>query len=47
MNKTPKVGRSLWGMDPNGEPPVQTGMGIAIFQNEKFQALYVSLDQTT
>jgi hypothetical protein len=38
------IGRLLWGKGPKGEPPVQTGMDIAIFQNDKIQALYVFLD---
>ena len=38
------MGRLLWGIGPIGERPVQTGMDIAIFQNEKIQALYVFLD---
>lgn len=38
------IGRLLWGIGPKGEPPVQTGMDIAIFQNDKIQALYVFLD---
>jgi HAE1 family hydrophobic/amphiphilic exporter-1 len=38
------IGRLLWGIGPKGGPPVQTGMDIAIFQNDKIQALYVFLD---
>lgn len=38
------IGRLLWGIGPKGEPPVQTGMDIAIFQHDKIQALYVFLD---
>ncbi|MBW8243713.1 hypothetical protein K1F50_12955 [Muricauda oceani] len=38
------IGRLLWGIGPKGGAPVQTGMDIAIFQNDKIQALYVFLD---
>jgi len=38
------LGRLLWGIGSKGETPVQTGMDIAIFHNDKIQALYVFLD---
>ncbi|MEH6682840.1 MAG: hypothetical protein V7724_20030 [Sediminicola sp.] len=39
------IGRLVWGIGPAGEPPVQTGMDIAIFKQHKIQALYVFLDE--
>ncbi|RAV29013.1 MULTISPECIES: nuclear transport factor 2 family protein [Sinomicrobium] len=38
------IGRLIWGIGPAGKPPVQTGMDIAVFRNQKIQALYVFLD---
>jgi len=38
------IGRLTWGVGPEGKPPVETGMDIAVFQNDKIQALYVFLD---
>ena len=38
------VGRLIWGMGPNKESIVATGMDIAVFENGKIQSLYVFLD---
>jgi len=38
------VGRLIWGMGPNKESIVATGMDIAIFEDRKIKSLYVFLD---
>lgn len=38
------VGRLIWGMGPNIESIVATGMDIAVFENRKIKSLYVFLD---
>ena len=38
------VGRLVWGVGPKDNPPVATGMDIAIFENNKIKSLYVFLD---
>lgn len=38
------VGRLIWGMGPNGQSPVGTGMDVAVFENGKIKSLYVFLD---
>jgi len=38
------VGRLIWGMGPNEESIVATGMDIAIFEDGKIKSLYVFLD---
>lgn len=38
------LGRLIWGLGPEGKPPVATGMDIAILENEKIKSLYVFLD---
>jgi hypothetical protein len=39
------VGRLVWGIGPEGEAPVATGMDIAVFENDKIKSLYVFLDK--
>ncbi|WP_259065847.1 hypothetical protein HDF24_03160 [Mucilaginibacter sp. X4EP1] len=38
------VGRLIWGLGPKGQPPVATGMDVAIFENGRIKSLYVFLD---
>ena len=38
------VGRLIWGMGPNKESIVATGMDIAVFDGGKIKSLYVFLD---
>ncbi|MGS2737897.1 nuclear transport factor 2 family protein [Sinomicrobium sp. M5D2P17] len=38
------IGRLLWGVGPEGKPPVQKGMDIVVFEHDKIKALYVFLD---
>ncbi|MBC7846911.1 MAG: nuclear transport factor 2 family protein [Flavobacterium sp.] len=38
------VGRLIWGVGPEGKTPVQTGMDIVVFENNKIKSLYVFLD---
>lgn len=38
------IGRLIWGVGPEGQPPVATGMDIAHFENGKIKSLYVFLD---
>ena len=38
------IGRLIWGAGPVGQPPVATGMDIALFENGKIKSLYVFLD---
>ena len=38
------MGRLLWGMGPNKESIVATGMDIAVFKDGKIESLYVFLD---
>ena len=38
------IGRLLWGVGPEGKPPVATGMDIAHFEKGKIKSLYVFLD---
>jgi len=38
------IGRLIWGMGPNIESLVATGMDIAIFEDGKIKSLYVFLD---
>jgi len=41
MNQTQKVGRLLRQIEPKGEPPMQNGMDIVIFQYDKIQTFYI------
>lgn len=38
------IGRLIWGMGPNIESLVATGMDIAVFEDGKIKSLYVFLD---
>jgi hypothetical protein len=38
------VGRLIWGIGPKGQPPVATGMDLAVFENGRIKSLYVFLD---
>jgi hypothetical protein len=38
------VGRLIWGLGPKGQPPVATGMDVAVFENDRIKSLYVFLD---
>jgi len=38
------IGRLIWGIGPEGQAPVVTGMDIAHFENGKIKSLYVFLD---
>jgi hypothetical protein len=38
------IGRLIWGVGPEGKTTVQTGMDVAIFENNKIKSLYVFLD---
>lgn len=38
------VGRLIWGVGPNAQSLVATGMDIVIFESGKIKALYVFLD---
>ncbi|QNL48833.1 nuclear transport factor 2 family protein [Olivibacter sp. SDN3] len=38
------MGRLIWGMGPNIESLVATGMDIAVFEDGKIKSLYVFLD---
>ena len=38
------IGRLIWGIGPEGKNPVQTGMDIIVFENNKIKLLYVFLD---
>ncbi|WP_259065842.1 hypothetical protein HDF24_03135 [Mucilaginibacter sp. X4EP1] len=38
------VGRLIWGLGPKGQPPVATGMDIAVFENGKIKSLYVFME---
>jgi hypothetical protein len=38
------LGKASWGVGPEGQPEVSTGMDIAIFENGKIRALYVFLE---
>lgn len=38
------MGRLLWGLGPNIESLVATGMDIAVFEDGKIKSLYVFLD---
>jgi hypothetical protein len=38
------VGRLIWGVGPKDQPPVATGMDVAVFENGKIKSLYVFLD---
>ncbi|SEK80305.1 nuclear transport factor 2 family protein [Parapedobacter koreensis] len=38
------IGRLIWGMGPNIESIVATGMDIAFFEDGKIKSLYVFLD---
>ena len=39
------IGRLIWGVGPKGQPPVATGMDVAVFENGKIKSLYVFLDK--
>jgi hypothetical protein len=39
------IGRLIWGIGPKGQPPVTTGMDIAVFENGRIKSLYVFLDK--
>lgn len=38
------IGRLIWGMGPDKQSPVATGMDIAVFEEGKIKSLYVFLD---
>ena len=38
------IGRLIWGVGPKGQPPVTTGMDVAVFENGRIKSLYVFLD---
>lgn len=38
------IGRLIWGVGPEGQPPVATGMDIAHFEKGKIKSLYVFLE---
>ena len=38
------IGRLIWGVCPEGQPPVVTGMDIARFKKGKIKSLYVFID---
>ncbi len=38
------MGRLIWGMGPNKESIMATGMDVAVFEDGKIKALYVFLD---
>ncbi|MDR7127937.1 putative oxidoreductase (fatty acid repression mutant protein) [Algoriphagus sp. 4150] len=38
------MGRLIWGLGPNKESIVATGMDIAVFEDGKIESLYVFLD---
>lgn len=38
------IGKLIWGVGIEGQPPVGTGMDIAVFENGKIKSLYVFLD---
>jgi hypothetical protein len=38
------IGRLIWGVGPEGQEPVATGMDIAHFEEGKIKSLYVFLD---
>lgn len=38
------IGRLIWGVGPEGKPPVKKGMDIVVFENDKIKSLYVFLD---
>lgn len=38
------IGRLIWGVGPEGQPPVATGMDIAHFEKGKIKSLYVFPD---
>jgi hypothetical protein len=38
------VGRLIWGLGPKDQPPVATGMDIAVFESGRIKSLYVFLD---
>ena len=40
-----EMGRLVWGVGPKGQPPVQSGMDIALFENGKIKSLYVFLEK--
>lgn len=39
------VGKLVWGVGPEGAPPVATGTDIVFFENRKIKSLYVFLDK--
>jgi hypothetical protein len=39
------AGRLVWGVGPEGQPPVVTGMDVVIFENDKIKSVYVFLDK--
>jgi hypothetical protein len=39
------IGKLVWGVGPEGVPPVATGTDIVIFENGKIKSLYVFLDK--
>lgn len=38
------MGKLLWGVGPEGQPPVQLGMDIALFDGNRIRSLYVFLE---
>jgi hypothetical protein len=39
------LGKLVWGVGPEGAPPVATGTDIAIFKDGKIKSLYIFLDK--
>jgi hypothetical protein len=39
------IGRLIWGVGPKGQPPVTTGMDVAVFENGRIKSLYVFLEK--
>ena len=39
------IGRLIWGVGPKDQPPVATGMDIAVFENGRIKSLYVFLEK--
>jgi len=38
------LGRAIWGVGPEGQAEVSTGMDIALFENGRIKSLYVFLE---
>ncbi len=39
------LGKLVWGVGPQGTPPVATGTDIAVFEDGKIKSVYVFLDK--